>query len=113
MDYFSRYQQHHFIVKAIVDGRKRFLDFASGSPGSIHDARVLQNSTIFDLAEHDQILTCPSVQIGGNDIKPNLVGDNAYPLTSEISLLVPLMSLEAMLLSGRLGVSLVLGCEPS
>ena len=82
VDYFSRYQQHDFIVQAIVDGRKPFLDFASGFPGSMHDARVLRNSTIFDLAEHDQILTGPSVQIGGNDIKPYLVGDSAYPLAS-------------------------------
>ena len=59
MDYFSRYQQHDFIVQAIVDGRKRFLDFASGFPGSMHDARVLRNSTIYDIAEHDQILTGP------------------------------------------------------
>ena len=82
MDYFSRYQQHDFIVQAIVDGGKRFLDFASGFPGSTYDARVLRNSTIFDLVEHDQILSGPSVQIGGNDIKPHLVGDSAYPLAS-------------------------------
>ena len=82
VDYFSRYQQHDFIVQAIVDGRKRFLDFASAFPGSMHDARVLRNSTIFHLAEHDQILTGPSVRIGANDIKPYLVGDSAYPLAS-------------------------------
>ena len=64
VDYFSRHQQHDFIVQAIVDGRKRFLAFASGFPGSMHYARVLRNSTIFFLAEHDQILTGPSVQIG-------------------------------------------------
>lgn len=82
VEYFSHYQQHDFIVQAIVDGRKCFLDFASGFPGSMHDARVLRNSPIFDLAEHDQILMGPSVQIGGNDIKPYLVGDSAYPLAS-------------------------------
>ena len=42
VDYFSRYQQHDFIVQAFVDDRKRFLDFASGFPGSMHDARVLK-----------------------------------------------------------------------
>lgn len=82
VDYLSRYQHHEFIVQAIVDGRKRFLDFASGFPGSMHDARVLRNSTTFDLAEHDRILTGPSVQIGGNDIQPYLVGDSTYPLAS-------------------------------
>ena len=44
VDYFSRYQQHDFIVQAIVHGKKRFPDFVSGFPGSMHDARVLRNS---------------------------------------------------------------------
>ena len=66
VDYFSHYQQHDFIVQDIVDGKKRFLDFVSGFLGSMHDARVLRNSTIFDLAENDQILTCPAVRIGAN-----------------------------------------------
>ncbi|XP_068723666.1 uncharacterized protein [Montipora capricornis] len=82
LDYFRRYQQHNFIVQAIVDGRKRFLDFASGFPGSMHDVRVLRNSTTFDLSQHEKSLTGPSLQVGGNDIKPYLVGDSAYPLAS-------------------------------
>ena len=61
VDYFSHYQKHDFIVQATVDGRKHFLDFASGFPSSMHDARVLQNNTIFDLAEYNQILTGDSV----------------------------------------------------
>ena len=61
VDYFSHYQKHDFIVQATVDGRKHFHDFASGFPSSMHDARVLQNNTIFDLAEHNQILTGDSV----------------------------------------------------
>ena len=68
------------IVQAIVDGKKRFLDFASGFPGSMHYARVLRNSTIFDFAENDQILTSPVVRIRANEIKPYLAGDSAYPL---------------------------------
>ena len=48
----------------------------------MHDARVLRNSTIFDFAENDQILTGPVVRIGANEIKPYLVGDSAYPLAS-------------------------------
>ena len=54
----------------------------SGFPGSMHDARVLRNSTIFDFAENNQILTGPVVRIGANKIKPYLVGDSAYPLAS-------------------------------
>ena len=48
----------------------------------MHDARVLWNSTVFDFTENDQILTGPVVRIRANEIKPYLVGDSAYPLTS-------------------------------
>ena len=48
----------------------------------MHDARVLRNSTIFDFAENNQILTGPVVRIGANKIKPYLVGDSACPLAS-------------------------------
>ena len=46
-DCFSIYQQRDFIIQAIVDGRKIFIDFACGFPGSMHDARVLRRITIF------------------------------------------------------------------
>ena len=42
-----------------------------------------------------------------------LLGLARLTSASEISLLVPLVPLVAMLLSGGLGVQLVLGCEPS
>ena len=80
-DYFSRYQQHDFIIQAIVDGKKIFMDFACGYPGSMHDARVLRRSTIFQRAENGNILTQPTVNVTGNDIGPYLLGDSAYPLS--------------------------------
>ena len=40
----AQYQQHDFIIQAVVNGRKLFLDFACGYPGSMHDARVLRRS---------------------------------------------------------------------
>ena len=47
VDYFSHYQQHEFIVQAIVDGKKRSLDFALGFSGSAvlfksNDSEVLR-----------------------------------------------------------------------
>jgi len=59
-----------------------FLDVEAGYPGSMHDARVLQNSNIFNRAENPEILTGPTVTICGNDIQPYLVGDSAYPLSN-------------------------------
>lgn len=34
-------------MQGIVDHNKKFIDIFIGYPGSVHDARVLQNSTIF------------------------------------------------------------------
>ena len=81
VDYFSRYQQHDFIIQAVVNGQKLFLDFACGYPGSMHDARVLRRSSIFRRAEGGDILIAPTVNINGNEIGPYLVGDSAYPLS--------------------------------
>ena len=82
VDYFSRYQQHDVVVQAVVDGRKIFLDVAAGFPGSMHDARVLRNSSIYDRAEQGNILRAgPIHRIGPHEIQPYLVGDSAYPLS--------------------------------
>ena len=59
-----------------------FQDVEVGFPDSIHDAQVLQNSNIFTWAKNREILTGPPVSIGGNDIRPYLVGDSAYPLSN-------------------------------
>ena len=79
-DYFSRYQQHDFIIQAVVNGHKIFTDFACGFPGSMHDARVLRGSGIFTRAEQGEIFTAPVVHLAGREITPYLVGDSAYPL---------------------------------
>ncbi|XP_020621230.1 protein ANTAGONIST OF LIKE HETEROCHROMATIN PROTEIN 1-like [Orbicella faveolata] len=81
VDYFSRYQQHDVAVQGIVDGRKIFMDIAAGFPGSLHDARVLRNSSFYDRAEHGDVLAAPIHVIGGHEIQPYLVGDSAYPLS--------------------------------
>lgn len=82
VDYFSRYQQYDFIIQAVVNGRKLFLDFACGFPGSMHDARVLRRSAIFRKAERGEILSAPTVHINGrHELRPYLVGDSAYPLS--------------------------------
>lgn len=44
VDYFSRNQQHDFIIQAVADGKGLFLDFAAGYPGSIHDARYIETA---------------------------------------------------------------------
>lgn len=80
-DYFSRYQQHDFMIQAIVNGKKVFIDFACGFPRSMHDAHVLRQSTIFERAEQGDILSLPTVNVNVHEIGPYLLGDSAYPLS--------------------------------
>ncbi|XP_020907305.1 protein ANTAGONIST OF LIKE HETEROCHROMATIN PROTEIN 1-like [Exaiptasia diaphana] len=79
-DYFSRYQQHDFIIQGIVNGRRLFIDFACGFPGSMHDSRVRRCSDVYRNAENRNILTEPVENINGEEIGPYLVGDSAYTL---------------------------------
>jgi len=79
-DYFSRYQQYDFIIQAIVNGKRLFIDFACGFPGSMHDSRVCRCSDVYRNAEQQTILTEPVVNINGDEIGPYLVGDSAYTL---------------------------------
>lgn len=81
VDYFSRNQQHDFIIQAVADGKGLFLDFAAGYPGSLHDARVYRNSSLYQRASNEDILKEPVERIGITDIRPYLVGDSAYPIS--------------------------------
>jgi len=80
-DYFSRYQQYDFIIQAVADGKKIFLDFSAGYPGTLHDARVMRNSLLYRRVENNEILQNPMARVGNHTIAPYLVGDSAYPLS--------------------------------
>ena len=59
-----------------------FLDVATGFPGCMHDARVLQHSALFGMARKGEILSKPSDQNNHVTIKPVLLADGAYPLST-------------------------------
>ncbi|KAL9977491.1 hypothetical protein ACROYT_G014899 [Oculina patagonica] len=59
-DYFSRLQQHDVVVQAVADGKKRFLDVAAGFPGSMHDSRVLGNSSLYQRITNNELLVGPT-----------------------------------------------------
>lgn len=65
------------------------MDFACGYPGSMHDARVLRRSTVFQRAERRNILAQPTVNVNGHDTGPYLLSDCAYPLPSWLMKLYP------------------------
>ena len=79
-DYFNRKQHYSVNLQAIVNCDLKFIHVSFGYPGSIHDARVLRLSSLFDLGENEQILTSPMEIISGTEIPPLIVGDSAYPL---------------------------------
>ena len=64
-----------------MDSNYIFTDVVIGWPGSVHDARVLSNSSIYQRGNNDQLF--PEIltkQIQGKDVSPFLIGDPAYPL---------------------------------
>ena len=54
---------------------EKFMDIAAGFPSSLHDVRVLRNSSIYDRAEHGDVLAAQIHVIHGHEIQPYLVGE--------------------------------------
>ncbi|XP_065121943.2 uncharacterized protein [Paramisgurnus dabryanus] len=81
-DYYNRKGSYSIILQAVVDHRSRFTNINVGWPGSVHDARVLRNSTLFHLAENGQLFPTETQEIEGVHIPVMLLGDPAYPLMS-------------------------------
>ena len=79
-DYFNRKQYYSINLQGTVNSRLLFQHVAVGYRSSIHDARVLWLSGIFDLAENEEILSAPTRMVNGGRLRPMLVGDSAYPL---------------------------------
>ena len=51
-------------------------------PGSVHDAGVLANSTLFRKVTNDDLLQGDKEQVGGQELTIDLIGDFAYPPSS-------------------------------
>ena len=82
-DYVNRKGFHSIIMKAVVDCNYRFRDVVIGWPGSVHDARVLSNSSIYKKGKENKLFPgIQTKQIRDQDISPFLIGDPAYPLLS-------------------------------
>ena len=58
-DYFCRKHKYIINTQAVVGGNLMFLDVSTGYPGSIHDARVLRSSHLFEETENHIILNSP------------------------------------------------------
>ncbi|XP_066914360.1 uncharacterized protein [Clytia hemisphaerica] len=81
-DYFSRKKRYTVNTQGIVGANLVFYDVATGFPGSCHDARNLKNSSISHRAQNEELLVKPIDIVNETEIRPLILGDNAYPLFS-------------------------------
>ncbi|XP_033998069.1 protein ANTAGONIST OF LIKE HETEROCHROMATIN PROTEIN 1-like [Trematomus bernacchii] len=79
-DYFNRKGWHSIILQGVVDGKGHFWNVFAGMPGSLHDARVLRLSTLWELASRGNYFPPCTRNIGGVNAGYYILGDNAYPL---------------------------------
>lgn len=69
-DYYNRKQFSSIVLHGVADAEGRFIPVSTGYPGSIHDARVLQQSGRWGNTRT------------GEEIRPLLVADPVYKLTN-------------------------------
>lgn len=81
-DYYNRKGWYSIIVQGVVDHNYLFRNVYCGWPGSVHDARVLANSSVFQKANSGEILEGNTVTMLGQEIPVFLVADSAYPLST-------------------------------
>ena len=80
-DYYSRNKCYTVVTQAVVGDKLKFIDVATGYPGSNHDSGVLRTTALFQQAQAGNILNEPEKVVEGYKIKPILLGDGAYPLS--------------------------------
>ncbi|KAF2887760.1 hypothetical protein ILUMI_18414 [Ignelater luminosus] len=71
VDFYNRNNQHSIILQGVCDDHKIFTVVFIGMPGRVHDARVFQNSRLFEQLTGNPALLPP---------KQHLIGVAAYPL---------------------------------
>ncbi|XP_054599295.2 uncharacterized protein [Nothobranchius furzeri] len=79
-DYFNQKGWHSLILQAVDDGKGLFWNVFAGLPWSMHDARVLRLSSIWDLASRGNLFPDHSIQVADNDFGCCILDDSAYPL---------------------------------
>ena len=80
--YYRRKKRHTINTQAVVGANLMFLDVVTGFPGCMHDAQVLQHTALFCMVRQGEILLKPFDQINNATIKPVLLRDGAYPLST-------------------------------
>ena len=79
-DYFNRKGQHSILLQGLVDHKFRFMDIHVGSPGSVHDTRVLANSKLYEKREHGELFPNAAKEFSSVLVPLVVPGDPAYSL---------------------------------
>ena len=81
-DYFCYKQYFSFNIQAICNAKGKFIDIDCRWPGSVHNAKVLANSTITRKFREGSLAGTLYEVLPGYEAVPNyLIADPAYPLT--------------------------------
>ncbi|XP_030219862.1 protein ANTAGONIST OF LIKE HETEROCHROMATIN PROTEIN 1 [Gadus morhua] len=79
-DFFNRKGWHSILLQGVVDGKGLFWNVFAGLAGSMHDARVLRVSKLWELASRGNHFPARTRNIGGVTAGYYILGDSAYPL---------------------------------
>ncbi|GBG89788.1 hypothetical protein CBR_g49639 [Chara braunii] len=75
----DRHRQFSVVAQVVVDMDMRILDVFVGYPGSVHDSRVLRNSSLYRRAQVGVIFDAdPLVLPGGVSTRGYVLADNGY-----------------------------------
>ena len=82
LHHYNRKKFHSYILQGFADSRLCFRNINVCWPGRVHDARVLVNSRLYQMAETGTLVPNISRNINNVQIPPIILGDSAYPLKS-------------------------------
>ncbi|GBG71438.1 hypothetical protein CBR_g8857 [Chara braunii] len=78
--YCNRNRKYSIVAQVVCGADLRIYDVFVGWPGSVHDSRILRNSTLWRRAESGQLFTSDPVELPRHvRTRGYLLGDNGYP----------------------------------
>ena len=80
-NYYNRKGWYSMLMQAVMDHNYLFRDLYVGWPGSVHDARVLANSTLFRKVTSGDFLQGDKEDIQGHELGIYLIEDLACSLS--------------------------------
>jgi len=78
-DYFNRKHDYSVNLMGILNHKMMFLHASVGFPGSIHDSRAFQLTEVHNEIENGDLLSQPTSEISGLNVRPQIIGDSAFP----------------------------------